>query len=32
MGAQEFAGATFSPDYKTLFVNIQSSSGYSIAI
>jgi secreted PhoX family phosphatase len=29
---QEFAGATFSPDGKTLFVNIQSSSGYSIAI
>ncbi len=29
---QEFAGATFSPDYKTLFVNIQSGSGYSIAI
>lgn len=29
---QEFAGATFSPDYKTLFVNIQSSSGYSLAI
>jgi len=29
---QEFAGATFSPDGKTLFVNIQSSTGYSIAI
>ena len=29
---QEFAGAAFSPDYRTLFVNIQSSSGYSIAI
>lgn len=29
---QEFAGATFSPDFHTLFVNIQSSSGYSIAI
>lgn len=29
---QEFAGATFSPDFKTLFVNIQSSSGYSLAI
>jgi secreted PhoX family phosphatase len=29
---QEFAGATFSPDGRTLFVNIQSSSGYSIAI
>ena len=29
---QEFAGARFSPDLQTLFVNIQSSSGYSIAI
>jgi uncharacterized protein len=29
---QEFAGSTFSPDHKTLFVNIQSSSGYSMAI
>jgi uncharacterized protein len=29
---QEFAGATFSADGRTLFVNIQSSSGYSIAI
>jgi secreted PhoX family phosphatase len=29
---QEFAGATFSPDYKTLFVNIQAEFGYSIAI
>ena len=29
---QEFAGARFSPDLGTLFVNIQSSSGYSIAI
>lgn len=29
---QEFAGATFSPDFRTLFVNIQSSSGYSLAI
>lgn len=29
---QEFAGATFSPDFKTLFVNIQSSSGYTMAI
>jgi secreted PhoX family phosphatase len=29
---QEFAGATFSPDGRTLFVNIQSGSGYSIAI
>ena len=29
---QEFAGARFSPDFQTLFVNIQSSSGYSLAI
>ena len=29
---QEFAGATFSPDFRTLYVNIQSGSGYSIAI
>ncbi|NNE11400.1 MAG: DUF839 domain-containing protein [Ilumatobacter sp.] len=29
---QEFAGATFSHDGSTLFANIQSSSGYSIAI
>ncbi len=29
---QEFAGATFSADGATLFVNIQSSSGYSVAI
>lgn len=29
---QEFAGATFSADGRTLFVNIQSGSGYSIAI
>jgi secreted PhoX family phosphatase len=29
---QEFAGATFSHDGSTLFVNIQSSTGYSIAI
>jgi uncharacterized protein len=29
---QEFAGARFSPDFQTLFVNIQSGSGYSIAI
>lgn len=29
---QEFAGATFSPDFRTLFVNIQSNSGYSLAI
>jgi hypothetical protein len=28
----EFAGATFSPDGKTLFVNIQSGTGLSIAI
>jgi secreted PhoX family phosphatase len=31
-GGQEFAGATFSPDGRTLFANIQSSSGYSVAI
>lgn len=30
--SQEFAGATFSHDGSTLFVNIQSSSGYSMAI
>jgi len=30
--SQEFAGATFSPDFKTLFVNVQSASGYSVAI
>ena len=30
--AQEFAGATWSPDHRTLFANIQSGSGYSIAI
>ncbi|MBA3288540.1 MAG: DUF839 domain-containing protein [Acidimicrobiia bacterium] len=29
---QEFAGATFSPDGHTLYVNVQSSSGYSVAI
>jgi hypothetical protein len=29
---QEFAGATFSPDGRTLFVNIQNSTGYTIAI
>jgi secreted PhoX family phosphatase len=29
---QEFAGATFSPDGKTLFVNIQASRSYTIAI
>lgn len=29
---QEFAGATFSPTWSTLYVNIQSGSGYSIAI
>lgn len=31
-GGQEFAGARFSADKTTLFVDIQSSSGYSIAI
>ncbi len=30
--SQEFAGARFSPDFNTLFVNIQSGTGYSIAI
>ena len=29
---QEFAGATFSPDGRTLFVNVQNSTGYTIAI
>ncbi|CAN5803278.1 DUF839 domain-containing protein [soil metagenome] len=29
---QEFAGARFSPNGDTLFVNVQSSSGYSVAI
>ena len=29
---QEFAGATFTPDGRTLFVNIQNSTGYTIAI
>jgi secreted PhoX family phosphatase len=29
---QEFAGATFSADGRTLFVNVQSSTGYSVAI
>jgi len=29
---QEFAGARFSPDGHTMFVNVQSSSGYSVAI
>lgn len=28
----EFAGASFSPDYRTLFVNIQASSGLTFAI
>ncbi len=28
----EFAGATFSPDFRTLFVNIQASSGLTFAI
>ncbi len=32
IGGDEFAGSTFSPDYRTLFVNIQSSAGLSIAI
>jgi secreted PhoX family phosphatase len=31
-GNDEFAGSTFSHDGRTLFVNIQSSSGLSIAI
>jgi secreted PhoX family phosphatase len=29
---EEFAGATFGPDGKVLFVNIQASSGVSFAI
>jgi len=29
---QEFAGAAFSHDHRTLFVNIQSATGYSVAI
>ena len=29
---QEFAGARFSPDGRTLFVNVQSGTGYSVAI
>lgn len=29
---QEFAGATFTPDGRTLFVNIQNSTGYTLAI
>ncbi len=28
----EFAGATFSPDFRTLFVNIQSNNSMSLAI
>ncbi|MDQ3733767.1 MAG: PhoX family protein [Actinomycetota bacterium] len=32
IGGDEFAGSTFSPDGRTLFVNIQSSTGLSIAI
>ena len=32
IGGDEFAGSTFSPDGSTLFVNIQSSTGMSIAI
>jgi secreted PhoX family phosphatase len=29
---EEFAGATFSPDFQTLYVNIQASAGLSMAI
>lgn len=32
IGGDEFAGSTFSPDGRTLFVNIQASSGLSFAI
>ncbi len=32
IGGDEFAGSTFSSDYRTLFVNIQASTGLSIAI
>lgn len=32
IGGDEFAGSTFSPDGRTLFVNIQASTGMSIAI
>jgi secreted PhoX family phosphatase len=32
IGGDEFAGSTFSPDGETLFVNIQASTGMSIAI
>lgn len=32
VGADEFAGSTFSPSGRTLYVNIQSSSGLSLAI
>lgn len=32
IGGDEFAGSTFSPDGRTLFINIQASSGMSIAI
>ena len=32
IGGDEFAGSTFSPDGRTLFVNIQASTGLSIAI
>jgi len=32
IGGDEFAGSTFSPDFRTLFVNIQASTGMSIAI
>ncbi|HZI95928.1 MAG TPA: alkaline phosphatase PhoX, partial [Actinomycetales bacterium] len=31
-GGDEFAGSTFSPDGETLYVNIQSDEGMSIAI
>jgi secreted PhoX family phosphatase len=32
IGGDEFAGSTFSPDFRTLYVNIQASTGLSIAI
>lgn len=32
IGGDEFAGSTFSPDFRTLFINIQASTGLSIAI
>ena len=31
-GQEEFAGSTFTPDGKVLFVNIQASSGITFAI